>query len=64
LAECGNKFIQIGQLWDTVGMEMMNIYTTGDDSIIDKLSVMVMTIADREEAELMRLQNIIKCIEK
>jgi hypothetical protein len=64
LAECGNKFIQIGQLWDSVGMEMMNVYTTGDDSIIDNVSVMVMTIAEQEEAEFVRLQNIIKCIEK
>jgi hypothetical protein len=63
LAESGNNFIQIGQSWDIVGTKMMNIHTTGDNSIIDNVSDMVMAIADQEEAELARLQDIIKCID-
>lgn len=61
LADCGNKFIQIGQLWDNVGLEMMNIYNSGDDSIIDQISLIVMNIAYQEENELRRLGQIVKC---
>jgi hypothetical protein len=34
LTDCGNKFLQAGQLWDTVGLELMNLYNTIHDSII------------------------------
>lgn len=60
LADCGDNFIRIGQQWDEIGMEMMNIYNTGENATIDKLSVMITEIAYKEEVELGRLQNIIK----
>lgn len=60
LADSGNNFVQIGQLWDNIGLEMKNIFNTGNPSIIDKLNDMILDIADNEEKELVTLQNYIK----
>lgn len=60
MAACGHIFLRIGQLWDAVGLEMMNIFNTGDISIVDRLKEMILHIADKEEMELMALQSMVK----
>lgn len=60
LTDYGNKFKQIGNLWDNIGIEMMNINKTCDDANIEKLPEMILNIADKEESELISLRNTIK----
>jgi hypothetical protein len=60
LADCGSSFLHIGKLWDSIGFEMMNIFNTGNVSIIDKLNGLILNIADMEEKELTILRNIVK----
>ena len=56
----GNNYLQIGQLWETIASEMMNLYNSANDLIIDKLPAIILEIADKEETELKRLQKIIE----
>lgn len=55
----GNEFLKIGELWDNIGSELMELYNTGNDSIIQSLPPLILEIADKEEKEFKRLRMIV-----
>lgn len=58
-ANVGNNYLQIGYLWEQIATEMINLYNSANDLIIDKLPSLIIEIADKEENELKRLQTMI-----
>jgi hypothetical protein len=58
LLASGNEFVKIGELWDNIGSELMELYNSGKDAIIQNLSPMILEIAEKEEKQCKQLELI------
>jgi hypothetical protein len=54
----GKEFLKIGELWDNIADELMELYNSGKELIIKRLPVMILEIADKEEKAFKRLKVI------
>jgi len=63
LEHSGRAFLQISRMWDNVGWELMQIHQNGKKAILDKISAMILVIADKEEMEMKKLK-VLKPITK
>ncbi len=59
LSTIGNEFLKIGEMWENIGVELMELYNSGKDTIIQNLPPFILEIADKEEKELERLRMIV-----
>jgi len=60
LANYGKEFLKVAVLWDNIATEMMKLFNTGKDSIIEKLPPMILDIAAKEEKILEQLKKTIE----
>jgi hypothetical protein len=58
LLASGYEFVKIGELWDNIGSELMELYNSGKDAIIQNLSPMILEIAEKEEKQCKQLDLI------
>ena len=59
-AKSGKYYLEIANLWNNLADEMMELYHTGKDATIEKMSEMILGIAEKEKLELERLKALVE----
>jgi hypothetical protein len=59
LKQCGKRFFHIADMWDAIATELMELYHTGKDAILERVSPMLIDIAEKEGTAFEQLKLII-----